>query len=94
MAKVTENNCLRCERCIDCGLDNQVRYVCDYKNCSADAEYELDERHYCYRCLLRKLEDIYKDEIIEDFADVSEIITECFDEVKERFEVKKIEWSE
>lgn len=60
-----ENNCVGCERCVNCGQREQPCWVCD--ECEGYADeweplYEYEGQELCESCLKEKLVSKYCDE--------------------------------
>lgn len=59
-----ENHCVDCRLpClgISCPYRNVKVYYCDGENCDNEADYQIDEEHFCESCASELLKDTFDD---------------------------------
>lgn len=61
MARTIENECVGCERCVNCGRKEVMTYRCDdCGDCDCDL-YEYEGEELCGECVLKRLPKVKKD---------------------------------
>ena len=78
MAKYIDDDCVGCERCINCGRGEYIYYecdACDKSTLNGDTLYKDGDKHYCLGCLVRQnLNDFLRyaiPEVGKDWADAN-----------------------
>ena len=57
-----QNDCVGCENCCGCGLDNVLYLICDECEAEVNVLYEVDGKELCDVCALEHLPQINGEE--------------------------------